>query len=167
MKKYAGIGSRRTPENVLKVMKLIGEFLAGKNFVLRSGHADGADKAFEEGCDIANGTKEIYIPWKGFNGADNSAIVPAFTDSLEHFSSRFHPRWGMLTPPARKLIMRNSCQVFGLGGDDPVEFIVCWHNNSGGTMQAVRIAEFYEIPVINLAEFEANEAIDIIKRLIK
>lgn len=44
-------------------MKLIGEFLAGKNFILRSGHADGA--------------KEIYIPWKGFNGANNSAIIPA------------------------------------------------------------------------------------------
>lgn len=167
MKKYAGIGSRKTPENILETMKLIGKFLAERDFILRSGHADGADIAFEKGCDMVNGTKEIYIPWKGFNGANNSAIVPVFTKSLEDFSSKFHPKWNILTPPARKLIMRNSCQIFGLSGDDPVEFIICWHNNSGGTMQAVRIAEFYQIPVINLAEINTDKVIDIIRKLIE
>ena len=166
MQFYAGIGSRKTPKEYLKVMQNIAIYLANKKYVLRSGHADGADIAFELGCDSVKGNKEIYIPWKNFNGADNSAIIPEFTSSLEEFSKNFHPKWNLLSLPAKKLMMRNSCQIFGLNGDTPVKFIICWHNNSGGTMQAVRIANYYQIPVINLAEHSIEESINIINLLI-
>ena len=69
---YAGIGSRSTPDNVLGIMEKLGIVLAKKGFILRSGGADGADKAFEKGCDLASGQKEIYLPWKGFNGNNSS-----------------------------------------------------------------------------------------------
>jgi len=51
---YAGIGSRSTPDNVLGIMEKLGIVLAKKGFILRSGGADGADKAFEKGCDLAS-----------------------------------------------------------------------------------------------------------------
>ena len=47
---YAGIGSRNTPKEVLDVFESIGKYLALQGFVLRSGGADGADRAFERGC---------------------------------------------------------------------------------------------------------------------
>ena len=55
MIRYSGIGSRETPDNVLVVMEKLGAAFAKKGFVLRSGGADGADSAFERGCDSANG----------------------------------------------------------------------------------------------------------------
>ena len=47
---------------------------------------------------------------------------------------------------------RNSYQVLGKNLDTPCNFIICYHQNSGGTMQAVRIAKHYQIPVYNLYE---------------
>lgn len=55
---YTGIGSRETPEEVLSLFTIVGEFLAKKGYILRSGGAKGADKAFEVGCDKAKGKKE-------------------------------------------------------------------------------------------------------------
>ena len=49
---YAGVGSRETPQDVLKIMWKIGKHLADKGYTLRSGGARGADAACENGCDI-------------------------------------------------------------------------------------------------------------------
>ena len=68
---YAGIGSRETPEHVIHWMHIIGEQLAEK-WVVRSGFADGADKAFCYGAETGNGEMEIYLPWAGFNGAPHN-----------------------------------------------------------------------------------------------
>ena len=51
MNYYAGIGSRETPSEILKLFENVGKFLAKKNFILRSGHAPGADISFENGAD--------------------------------------------------------------------------------------------------------------------
>ena len=40
---YAGIGSRETPTEILNIFENIGFYLAKNNFILRSGHAGGAD----------------------------------------------------------------------------------------------------------------------------
>lgn len=60
MNAYAGIGSRKTPKNVLDFMFEIGKELALLGYVLRSGGAEGADSAFEKGADSVKGMKEIY-----------------------------------------------------------------------------------------------------------
>ena len=155
---YAGIGSRETPPDVLKDMELIGEILADKGCILRSGGAEGADQAFEKGCDKAKGKKEIYLPWFGFN--NKNGIVPEMTDSLYEFSAKYHPAWNQLSQGAKKLIARNACQVFGITGDNPVDFIICWTPNGeikGGTGQALRIAKDFAIPVFNLGSMSLDD----------
>ena len=57
--RFAGIGSRETPPEVLQEMSGITEYLESQGFVLRSGGAKGADKAFERGSRHAT-RKEIY-----------------------------------------------------------------------------------------------------------
>ena len=37
MKYYAGIGSRKTPKEILDLMSVIGEYLQSKGYILRSG----------------------------------------------------------------------------------------------------------------------------------
>lgn len=59
---YAGIGSRETPEWVLTIFERMGSWMAKRGDKLRSGGADGADSAFENGCNAANGQKKFTYP---------------------------------------------------------------------------------------------------------
>ena len=55
---YAGIGSRKTPNEVLSLIVEIAEYFARMGFILRSGGADGADSAFAAGAF----KKQIFLP---------------------------------------------------------------------------------------------------------
>lgn len=148
MKFYAGIGSRQTPSTVLMYMTRLAKRLAELGFVLRSGGAGGADTAFEAGAGEA---KEIFLPWKGFNG--NKSRLYSQSDEAYAMAARFHPNWNACTRGARAMHARNCHQVLGADLDDPVQFVLCWTPNgtgSGGTGQAIRIARHYEIPVFDL-----------------
>lgn len=65
MRYYAGIGSRKSPQDILKFMVKIAKSLSD-SYILRSGGAVGADKAFEYGAK----DKEIFRP----EGATKEAI---------------------------------------------------------------------------------------------
>ena len=141
---YAGIGSRETPADILTLMTSIAREAAADGYILRSGAAQGADSAFEAG---AGDAKEIWLPWRGFNNHP-SRLLP----SAEAFilAEKFHPAWERCSPAARKLHARNCHQVLGADLATPVEFVICWTKDgraSGGTGQAIRIAQARGIPV--------------------
>lgn len=162
---YCGIGSRATPKDILEQMRGIADVLARAGYILRSGGAQGADTAFADGSD---NKKEIYMPWKDFNGIDSSApcyIYPPTKRAIE-IAKQFHPAWNRCSQGAQKLHARNSHQVLGKDCNTPSEFVICWHPGSGGTMQAVRIAKHYKIPVYNLAENDDQMAVETVLRLI-
>lgn len=154
---YAGIGSRETPIEIQKQMFGIADQAAKLGWLLRSGHAEGADKAFEAGCLQAKGQMEIFIPWFGFNSApknDPRYIRPRATKDLLEYAAAFHPAWGQCSDAAKLMHARNVCQILGQYGDEPVAFVVCWTKGGkglGGTGQALRIAQFHEIPVFDIA----------------
>lgn len=60
MKIYTGIGSRNTPPDILDIMFRLAGKLASEGYVLRSGGAQGADDAFEQG---AADSTEIYYAY--------------------------------------------------------------------------------------------------------
>lgn len=147
---YAGIGSRETPIYILDWFEKVGTTLAERGFTLRSGGANGADKAFEIGCDKVQGLKEIYLPWKGFEGSTSKLIV--YDHRAYDIAEKHHPYWHNLSVGARKLQARNSHQVLGQNLESPSNFVICWTKNgkgSGGTGQAIRIAKAYTIPVFD------------------
>lgn len=149
---YAGIGARKTPQDILKSIVKIGEFLAKKDFILRSGGANGADSSFEEGCDLANGKKEIYLPWLGFN--DNQSRLTWNQDNY-NIAKKYHPYWAGLGHSARRMMARNTAQILGQDCKTPVDFVVCWTEGGkmiGGTSQALRIALDNNIKIFNLAK---------------
>ena len=148
VKYYAGIGSRDTPKWICEFMTNVAEYLEGKGYILRSGGAEGADTAFENGCYKTNA--DIWEP---------NDYLPRWTSV---FVDHFHPAPDKLKPFARKLMQRNALQILGLEGDEPVEFVVCWTKDgkfSGGTGQALRIADYYNIPIYNLYYNEVYEKI--------
>ena len=161
MKIYTGIGSRSTPEPILNAMTQIAQALNPRGWVLRSGHADGADKAFEEGAKF----KEIYLPWAGFNRSAPGQLthtVVEWSPELERVASSFHPNWPACSSGARKLHMRNVCQILGADLKTPTDLVICWTpqgSGSGGTGQAIRIAHGHSIPVFDLALREHQESL--------
>ena len=62
---YTGIGSRETPIEIQKLFINVGRYLAKKKLILRSGGANGADQAFEKGCDLVSGKKRniLTLDW--------------------------------------------------------------------------------------------------------
>lgn len=163
---YTGIGSRETPSEILDLMTRIGYVLADQAWTLRSGHAPGADWAFELGALKANGKMEIYLPWRYFNNAPeardrsprnsgyiDASTLPNFVEA-ENIAGHFHPNWTACGQGARKLHTRNVYQVAGEHLDASSDMVICWTKNgkrSGGTGQALRIASHLQIPIFDLA----------------
>jgi hypothetical protein len=164
---YAGIGSRETPDDVLILFRRLGAHLGKLNFLLRSGAAEGADKAFEFGCDMVKGAKEIYLPWRGFGKSDSNLIV--HDDRAYDIAKKFHPNFDRLSDAAMKLQARNSHQVLGFDLKDPVQFVICWTPRgfgSGGTGQAIRIAKSIDIPVFDAGRYSMHRMPDELKRFL-
>lgn len=159
MNLYAGIGSRETPPDILEEFENIAEFLARNDFVLRSGHAPGADQAFERGCDRVKGKKEIFLPWYKFEGSD-SKLCNVSQEAFD-LASKFHPRWSIIeSNGAKKLLARDGYQVVGEDLKTYSDFIVCYTKNGsgyGGTGQALRIAKSFNIPIFDFGDVRVKE----------
>lgn len=146
---YTGVGSRKTPADVIQLMHRIAAKAALSGYTLRSGGAEGADLAFERGCDSIKGNKEIYYA----NQATQTAM---------DIAARFHPAWNRCSDYAKKLHGRNAFQVLGLQLAVPSERLICWtpdgcisHSTrsiqTGGTGTAISIAEASGVMICNLA----------------
>lgn len=163
---YTGIGSRKAPRAILDDMTATGRHLAAIDYVLRSGGAPGSDTAFQIGCPPHMGHQEIYLPGDTFSG--NSVNEDAGIYNVKKFdnyenartiAAEFHPTWGGLSPYVKVLMTRNVYQVLGLDLETYSDFVACWTpdgstgtttKDTGGTGQAIRIADHYDIPIYNM-----------------
>ena len=166
---YTGVGSRETPDAVLDFMADLAAALARQGWILRSGGADGADTAFEEGALSVGGATEIFLPWPGFN-RHRSRLSSVGTEALGR-ASQMHPVWGRLSSAVQKLHGRNVYQVLGRTLAQPSTFLVCWTPDgavssaqctraTGGTGMAIRIASAENVPVLNLCRRETHKKLE-------
>lgn len=170
-KYYTGVGARETPKDICKLMEDIAFKLASKDYILRSGAAQGADTAFEEGAkayaeqvDERVVLGQIYIPWDGFvKGVDwFTADWYKVLDRMqkkkeaEQIASEIHPAWEKCSRGAKLLHTRNVFQVLGTSLNSPSQFLICWAkldkygNIKGGTATAWNLAQKYGVPCFNL-----------------
>jgi hypothetical protein len=173
---YTGIGSRETPKETLELMKKIGFAMAKAGWILRSGHAPGADQAFETGARMASCKQsqlDIFIPWKGFEGASNGfefCVPELYCDTYEQaveIAQQFHPAWDKCTDGAKKMHTRNVYQIAGKDLNTPTKFVVCWTKDGkrgGGTGQALRIAEHLQIPIFDLAICNPDDILEFVNK---
>lgn len=149
---YTGIGARATAPAICELMYELAKVLGERGFILRSGGAEGADTAFAQGARAVAGTRQIFLPWKNFNGVYDGIVVPD-NPKITAIASQYHPNWSNLSDPVKKLHSRNVPQVLGLDLETKSDFVVCYTPNGsgyGGTGQALRIARAYKIPVYDL-----------------
>jgi hypothetical protein len=163
---YAGIGSRRTPAHVCAQLTEYAEGFAATRWTLRSGGADGADLAFEDGVPDDE-RSEIFVPWPTFGRAKRSYRVlrGATLDRCLLLASVVHPRWDRCTTADRLLHARDVAQIWGDDLNTPVTFVLFWAPEldgvvSGGTATAVEIARHAGIPTFNLAIAGTTERFD-------
>lgn len=183
---YTGIGSRSTPEHILHEMSNVAFSLANSGWTLRSGKADGADRAFQLGVQeaflLSDRTKPsneayIYTPWPKFKGGPNLwdcwDIVPNNWGVCYEEASRIHPAWGKCSQGAKKLHGRNICQALGnhLPAVDPTLFVIYYAeedkqgNPKGGTRTAVMLAKEYDIPTINMLHDDWGEQLKTVRSM--
>ncbi len=149
---YAGIGSRKNvPIGILDQMETLGYELASQGWILRSGAAKGCDLAFEGGCDLANGKKEIFLPWQGFNES-TSPLFDVTYDAMEIAKSVI-PWWDNLSNTHKLLHGRNVYQILGKDLNTPVSQVLYWAEldcrgiPTGGTGTGFKLAKKYGIDI--------------------
>lgn len=172
---YAGIGSRKTPGDILAVMAALAAALAARDWTLRSGGATGADQAFFAGAVGGGGETEMFLPWEDFQqkalaaiGAPTRRLARPTPDAFT-MAAGFHPVWPRLPETVRALHARNCHQVLGAWLAAPAHRVICWTPDgsldgssraAGGTGQALRIAAAHAIPIVNLALAEHRERVE-------
>lgn len=164
---YTGVGSRSTPPDILATMRRIADRLSRMGYVLRSGRAEGADMAFEQ---ASWGRAEIYLPWPGFNAPARWQRSSPSPEAYK-LAMGVHPAWSRCGSAARALHARNCHQVLGNDLNVPSDFLVCWTPDgctgassrtaqTGGTGTAIVLAERYGVPVFNLKNPGALDALE-------
>jgi hypothetical protein len=159
--KYTGVGSREVPPEMSVILADYAEALARAGYTLRSGGAGGCDTDFEVGADRGAGSKEIYLPWRGFNNSNSTLF--GVTAAAMKIASTVHPAWDRLREAPQKLHGRNVYQVLGRSLSEPSDFLICWTKDglelekdrtkdSGGTATAVVQALRHNVPVFNLGK---------------
>lgn len=170
---YTGIGSRKTPPNVQYQMSWLGYQFARKGRTFRSGGAEGADLAFENGARHyynknnidSHNLLQIFFPGNYFNqrradarqGRIDSSLLPGWSEA-HYIASQIHPKWSAMDrdPWMQDLHARNVFQVLGPFIDHPSDYLVYYApedskgNIKGGTRTAVVLARQYQIPTYNL-----------------
>lgn len=178
---YAGIGSRKLTVHNSLIMAEFAFYMTLSGYRLNSGAADGSDTSCEWGAKLAydlladmgwvpKGEYErvmsIYLPWTGFNGRPSTpAYITKTLPLAETITKEHHPAWNNLSRPARLMMKRNCHQALGLDLQTFADFLFCWtpdgastinttSGRTGGTGQAIRIAETYGIKTLNFGYSE-------------
>jgi hypothetical protein len=155
----ACFGARVTPEPILDLMERLAEVLTQRGWKLRSGHAVGADMAWEKGGVKGNPynftaclpfwhyNKEIPPPPKAyaFQSLGEKLRKEYIAEAKKH-----HPAYDHLPPGARLMMNRNAMIADGtfLG--------LCWLDRSkpggGGSGHTARILHGRGVPVLDLGD---------------
>ena len=161
-KYYAGIGARSTPKKIQAIMTLLASRLEQEGWILRSGGADGADSAFERGIRNPQANAQIYLPDNYFKRRTagqqpqflNYQSLPGAQQAMATVQ-QYHPAPHRLSDYARHLMARNAMQLLGPDMRTPSKLIVAYTEDGktiGGTGQALRMGNTYQIPIRNLGD---------------
>jgi hypothetical protein len=162
--KFACFGSRETPGEVLTIMRRLGKAITSLGGQVASGHALGADWAFESGAYGGNPAKMLVcLPWRKYNQSKvelylhPEATVTVLTEqddpTKEGYlkeAAKHHPAWNLCSPGAKLLHGRNI--LIGEGA----KFGFCYLNpakrGGGGSGQCWRYLGSLNVPVVDLSQ---------------
>lgn len=167
--RYAGLGSRRTPPQILALMRKAARRLAARECTLHGGSGFGAESAFSLSAGDDGGSCVLWLPHDGYNKrrlADGAVLLP----SAEHeeVARSINKGWDQMDALGQRLAACGAAQVLGPDCRHEVSFVLCWtadgcetelgrSDATGATGTAIALAEIMRIPVFNLARTDALE----------
>ncbi len=146
--------------------------MAEKRWVLHTGAAQGADQAYAVGALKAGGRVMLHLPWGTYERAWVDEACSRFrnqvrTEEVEKSSQGeraissvfvFHPAAERVSRGVLLLHARNF-NIVVPEHPHPVDFMVAFPGPSGGgTMQGVRIADAFHVPMVRLDQVSGPEA---------
>lgn len=189
LKSYAGIGSRKAPDDVLRFFIKASGALAELGYVVNSGGAAKSDEAFEKGTINFPTQRRIYLPREPFRGkfADSNfgyyyenphlEFSKELKEKLELLCVQHHPGWIYLEEYTKEFMRRNCYQILTFDLNTPVDFVLTWTpcgaetadertSKTGGTGFAISLASSLGIPVYNIKkEGRAEMVFNMIKEM--
>lgn len=156
---YGGVGSRRTPADILELMVRIGKVFCDLGWGLSSGAALGADQAFWNGALLSKNfprvQNRIYLAWEGMGG-HRHAPESGFHDATRYGETyeiaeemAFQARGSFegLGRGGKALHIRNVYQVHGHCLTVPIKGLIYWgipvgkgEQVQGGTNTALQLS---------------------------
>jgi len=178
-KRYAGIGSRETPPDVMKTSVIFANILTELGYALYSGGCPkGMDMACLKGAyrhsSFDKSKHRIYLSWNGMSdlyhlpaaGLYDAQRFPNYEEAGA-IGLRMRGVWDGLGRGGIAHHSRNPYQVLGDDLKSPVDFVYTWAppvgkngNVKGGTATAVKLALENNIPVYNMYYDEVRERVE-------
>lgn len=164
--RFAGIGPRDTPLDVLPVMTAMGKMFADLGWIGVSGFATGPDQAWLQ--DIPETQQEVWLPWWTYNdareyhdphGRFNKISVTSEIHQVakDHYKGyKPNQTWDELSNGSKLLFARNVAIMARDTLDTAVNLVAYWQSPEGeakiggGTNHAVRVAKTIHIPCFNI-----------------
>ncbi len=158
------IGSREPSYAQRKVAELYTSTLIQLGFKIRTGGAVGIDEIAMRVTSQMGGELEVVLPWASYNSdlitkyKPQSMLVfdPKIHQLWEQTVHEFHPNPKALAPAAIKLHARN----FPIVGLSDIT-VALPGATGGGTMQGIRIARGYKLPLITFQHVLPLSAIEL------
>ena len=168
--RIAGIGSRALNGARLDICRRLGAFIATCGGEIHSGNAGGADQAFARGGNSVDPRLvHLHLPWPNFEARaihpDNVIHLPQEQSGYAETAAKYHPAWKHLTQGGRKLHTRNVSIVCWPTMKDMVLAFPSNKKGGGGTGQGMRVAEGFDVPVIDLNGMTNAELSELCERL--
>lgn len=157
--KVACFGSRETPTEVKKLMHDLAQWMVLQGAELASGHADGADQAYELGALIRPEKFTVCLPWatynkevpvaKGMRVVVLAQLPQAQKLNLLGTAKQYHGAWERLSDGAKLLHGRNI--LIGEGASWGFTYLNHGRVGGGGSGQCYRYLQAHGVPVVDLA----------------
>lgn len=146
---FTGIGSRLIDSKHINLLYKIACLLEQDDWKCRTGNASGSDSVFRDAYATNSYNLSIYTP------AQVQIDLCGNASKAKEIMYKYHPN-----PDAVRcnkfsecLLARDVYQVLGPNLREPSKIIICYTQNGelkGGTTMAIRIANAYGIPVLNI-----------------
>jgi len=155
-KAYAGIGSRQISDNESEIIRSISNRMAALGYWLYSGNAQGADNAFQKGCQ----NKGIsFLPWPNYNSDQRDTYGFTSIPESAFFKAKvLHPQGNRLSGSSLQMMARNVLIIEGIDSWPRVELVICCSDPipnggvHGGAALCYKLAKQHNIPFINIRE---------------
>ena len=146
---FTGIGGRLIGSNHINLLYKIACLLEQDGWRCRTGDASGSDSVFRDAY-IPN-PMNIYV----FSARAVQVDLYGTADRAREIMYKYHPNPDAVRRSkfSEYLLTRDVYQVLGPSLEDPSKIVICYTEEGklkGGTAMAIRIANAYGIPVLNI-----------------